>query len=421
MVIIKKYSTTKGRTSGRKERLDAYGRQSRSFRKTKQKKNGISEFWKKGALAAIIPLAAATTLNGQCLGPATINLGASGRAQLDVDGDGNDDFSFYHLATGVYIPSQSLTSYYGMLAMSEAGHNHTNFVHQFGSLVIKLAVNKVVRRASVDGGTAAFGYGAATLCSERYDKGNFCKNDGTGYVAIRKGDAATGKPGWIHMYTNVLNENGAQIIIYERGFEGDGDNSAITGQCSTLPVEMLYFRTKVHNKSIQLHWATASELNNAGFEVQRSKDGRSFAKIGWVDGRGTTLYKQEYVFTDTEVQPNTSYYYRLRQMDNDGTEEYSPIRQAIVKDANSFEVSELFPNPTSKDYGFSMFKLHVPEEGEVAMQVFDVQGKLVKELTKNFPAGSSTLSVPVAELAQGQYFVKLQLGKDVQYRKMVVK
>ncbi len=184
---------------------------------------------------------------------------------------------------------------------------------------------------------------------------------------------------------------------------------------------MLYFRPQVNNKNIFLHWATASELNNAGFEVQRSKDGRSFAKIGWVDGRGTTLDKQEYVFTDTEVQPNTSYYYRLRQMDNDGTEEYSPIRQAIVKDANSFEVSELFPNPTSKDYGFSMFRLHVPEEGEVAMQVFDVQGKLVKELTKNFPAGSSTLSVPVAELAQGQYFVKLQLGKDVQYRKMVVK
>ena len=107
-------------------------------------------------------------------------------------------------------------------------------------------------------------------------------------------------------------------------------------------------------------------------------------------------------------------------MDVDGTEEFSPIRSAMVKDGNAFQVGELFPNPVSASYGFSMFKLNVPEEGEVAIQVFDSRGGLVKELGKAFSSGSSTLSVPVADLPAGQYHVKLQLGKEVQYRKLVV-
>jgi len=187
-----------------------------------------------------------------------------------------------------------------------------------------------------------------------------------------------------------------------------------------LPVEMLYFRPKVEGQNILLEWATASEQNNSGFEVQRSTAGRGFHNIGWVPGHGTSGEQQAYSFEDTEVQSNTNYYYRLKQVDHDGTEEFSPVRTALLEDRNSFKVGELFPNPTDQEYGFSMFRLNVPEEGEVAIQVFDLKGSLVKELSKFFPKGQATLSVPVADLADGQYFVKLQLGKNVEYRRLVV-
>ena len=188
-----------------------------------------------------------------------------------------------------------------------------------------------------------------------------------------------------------------------------------------MPVEMTHGRTAPQAKHILLEWATASELNNEGFEVQRSTDGRSFAKIGWVSGHGTTYEEQTYRFLDDEVQPNTKYYYRLKQMDTDGTSELSPVRSAMVEDASVVQVSELFPNPVGKGRGMARFRLHMPEDGLVDIQVFDARGGLLKTLTREYAAGRSTLAVPVQDLVAGQYFVKMLLGQEVVYRKLVVR
>lgn len=242
----------------------------------------------------------------------------------------------------------------------------------------------------------------------------------TASIGIRKG-GATGIPGWIQIQVVGMNAAGGQFKILEMGYESDGNNAAVTGDCASLtaalPVEMLYFNSKVQDKQALLQWATATELNNEGFEVQRSTDGRNFAKIGWVSGQGTTQEQQTYAFTDDAILPNTIYYYRLKQMDFDGTTEYSKITTVTLKDDNHFGVSEAFPNPTTNS---TAFQLHLPKDSDIQLMVFDLSGRLVKEHTTSVSAGSSLLPLNTADLSQGQYFVKLQFGNAVEYRKVVV-
>lgn len=419
------------------QRLEAYATQGRSYRKTRQNSNVTTGNLLKGSLTALIPLAAAGTLNAQCQGPvnggATIALGRNGQFAFDVDGDGVNDFKIQHNDFFSNTYGGGSRSRYS-IGFVPYGSNH--IINQRGRFGNIYTAAKILPSAYVvtrgNGGInfpqkgnlnrKGFTYQVSSYSGYRYTfytrfaVGDFAPGT-RGYLGIRKGDATTGIPGWIEVELISFNKSGASLKIYERGYEGDGDNSAITGQCTALPVEMLYFNSKVQDKQALLQWATATELNNEGFEVQRSTDGRNFAKIGWVSGQGTTQEQQTYTFTDDAILPNTIYYYRLKQMDFDGTTEYSKITTVTLKDDNHFGVSEAFPNPTTNS---TAFQLHLPKDSDLQLMVFDLSGRLVKEHTTSVSAGSSLLPLNTADLPQGQYFVKLQFGNAVEYRKVVV-
>ncbi len=374
----------------------------------------------KGALATLVPLAAAGTLNAQCQGPvnggASISIGSNSSYQFDVDGDGVNDFKirhrrepkisyYYSSYSFIYIPN---TFYGTALYIRGLNNNRLN--------INRLAAGVNVTRAQQAVGTSQTLYyrrdGTNPIIT------NFTPGSGSGFLAIRKGDAMTGIPGWIQLEVVSFGNNGANIKILERGYEADGNNSAVTGDCATvLPVEMLYFNTKAKGKEVVLEWATASELNNEGFEVQRSTDGYKFSKIGWVKGNGTSLEQHTYAFTDNAAKPNTDYYYRLKQMDTDGTYEYSDIRTISIVDKTQFSISEPFPNPT--DNGTS-FQLNMPQDGEVVLSVFDLKGSVLKTQTNAFAQGTSIVHLSTTDLPSGQYYVKLQTGSDVTYRKLMV-
>jgi len=101
------------------------------------------------------------------------------------------------------------------------------------------------------------------------------------------------------------------------------DNFELQGPSSSpLPVEFLYFKGVTFNHSNELLWATASEINNSGFEVQRSTDGITFEKIGFVNGAGSTTTEKDYTYVDNDIK-EPLYYYRLRQVDYDA-KKHSP-------------------------------------------------------------------------------------------------
>lgn len=116
-------------------------------------------------------------------------------------------------------------------------------------------------------------------------------------------------------------------------FESNGGNNykaTYTVTRSTLPVSLIEFLVKTVQKQVFATWSTASERNNARFDLERSSDARTFERVAQLDGRGTTNTRQNYSAVDESPRLGINYY-RLRQTDTDGTFSYSPIRSAIIR------------------------------------------------------------------------------------------
>lgn len=162
-----------------------------------------------------------------------------------------------------------------------------------------------------------------------------------------------------------------------------------------VPVTLVTFNAKAQEEVISLDWATASELENAGFEVQRSMDGKVFKTIGFVEGNGTTIEKQQYAFQDNEVTPKQFYYYRLKQVDFDGSFEYSNVVTASILGNNKTTLS-VYPNP-AKDI------LNIAN-GEGRALIYNMVGQIVKTVYLT----DEVNTVKISELPSGQYFVKIE-------------
>jgi len=92
-----------------------------------------------------------------------------------------------------------------------------------------------------------------------------------------------------------------------------------------------------------LNWSTATELNNKGFEIERSDDNKDFITRGFVEGSGTTTERHEYTFTEEAL--NGKVYYRLKQIDHDGNYNYSKSIEINSIYVNNFELYQNYPNP----------------------------------------------------------------------------
>ena len=112
---------------------------------------------------------------------------------------------------------------------------------------------------------------------------------------------------------------------------------------SALPVELTRFGAAAEGSGVRLAWATASEKNSAAFEVQRSADGETYQVVGKVAAQGTSTSQHEYDFRDARPLAGLTYY-RLRQIDNDGSSAYSPV--ATVR-ARAGAETLAYPNPTT--------------------------------------------------------------------------
>jgi hypothetical protein len=130
------------------------------------------------------------------------------------------------------------------------------------------------------------------------------------------------------------------LLAILRFDDNNGDNYTTTAQ---LPVEMTTFTARPEGSFIRLQWSTATEVNNDYFDIERSADGRVFEKIGHVKGASESLTEKSYEFIDKNPLAGSNYY-RLRQVDFDGTAAYSPIVSAdiLMKDH-----IVLYPNPAN--------------------------------------------------------------------------
>ena len=171
----------------------------------------------------------------------------------------------------------------------------------------------------------------------------------------------------------------------------------LTSSSAPLPVELTSFMAEQRNASVQLRWRTASEQNSERFEVERSRDGRTFQTIGQVAAQGTSTRPNDYTFDDAKYPTGVALlYYRLRQVDQDGTANYSPVRTVTLGDVA--RALRVYPNPAH-----SQLTVAGVAPGAV-VEVFDATGRRVLRITAD-ENGSKELRLPDG-LPAGVYLVR---------------
>jgi hypothetical protein len=190
------------------------------------------------------------------------------------------------------------------------------------------------------------------------------------------------------------------------------------GMGTPLPVEMLYLEAQaMDNSYIQVRWGTAVEIDNNGFQVERSIDGQSWSAIGWVDGNGNTTVTHHYHYNDYNVTAGIRYYYRLKQIDNDGDYEYTGIVSAIINTGITFSVKDFIPNPAT--HTTTLFITSTGEQS-IEVDIYNAIGQKMLSQRHTLNKGSNQLPFNLDQFAAGSYTAIVSSGNEVYSKKLVV-
>jgi fibronectin-binding autotransporter adhesin len=180
-------------------------------------------------------------------------------------------------------------------------------------------------------------------------------------------------------------------------------DNPLTGS-APLPVELVQFTAVRQGSAVRAAWATASEKNSAYFVVQRSADGRTFADVQRVQAQGSSVVRHEYAALDATPLAGLSYY-RLRQVDQDGQQAYSPLVTVRFEGATATPSLVAYPNPAPAQ-GFQLLATSLGAGGGTVL-VYDNVGHLV--LSQAVAPGTTEASIrPTRPLASGMYFATWQ-------------
>lgn len=256
------------------------------------------------------------------------------------------------------------------------------------------------------------------------------------------------------------NESGAYqvglLFFDQEGFDGSEivyvDDFTVNS--GILPVELTTFTGSVINQNVELNWETATEVNNYGFGIERastnSSSEKSWKKIGFAEGYGNSNSPKYYSYSDTKLNASGKYQYRLKQIDLDGTFEYSDIVVISFEPPKDFELTQNYPNPfnpittikytiplssiilTGKENPANFSSMVSEMSGtindlenlqatSVQLVVYDILGREVKTLvSKNQNPGNYEIKFNAAELPSGMYFYRLTAGSFIEVKKMLL-
>ena len=192
------------------------------------------------------------------------------------------------------------------------------------------------------------------------------------------------------------------------------------------PVELLSFSANVKSNNVVLNWSTASEVNNRMFEVQRAVGNAGEGSLNWkaigsVEGKGTTTEKSDYLYTD-ESPVNGISYYRLKQIDFDGTYKILNAEMVEFTQVNDYALEQNYPNPFNPS---TVINYSIPTAGQVKVTVYNLLGSEVAVLVNEYKeAGNYSVEFSTENLknnlGSGVYIYSLKAGSFTQTRKMVV-
>ena len=197
-----------------------------------------------------------------------------------------------------------------------------------------------------------------------------------------------------------------------------GTQFALASTSDPLPVELASFSAILKDNAVQLNWMTATEVNNYGFNVERKRESENWNTLGFVEGHGNTNSPKEYSFLDNDIVAAGIYYYRLKQIDNDGSYEFSQIIEIDFNSPISFELKQNYPNPFNPS---TTITFTLPANEIVSLSVYNMLGEEIQILQNGFlQAGIYSYNFNAEELPSGVYIYNLSYNNKTQTKKMLL-
>jgi hypothetical protein len=193
----------------------------------------------------------------------------------------------------------------------------------------------------------------------------------------------------------------------------------VNGICATVPVELESFTAIVNNNNVLLQWSTATETNNSGFNIERKSSLSDWETIGFVTGFGTTTEPRSYSYNDAYLNAG-SYVYRLKQVDYDGSFEYSDIVEVVTNSPVEYTLDQNYPNPFNPA---TKIRFTISELRFAILKVYDVLGNEIAILVnEELPAGEYEVEFDASlyNLSSGFYFVRMEAGSFTTTRKITL-
>jgi len=217
------------------------------------------------------------------------------------------------------------------------------------------------------------------------------------------------------------------------GLATDNDFPTISA-ITALPVELTSFTAVLFNEAVILNWQTETETNNIGFEIERKyqessleyqDEKQSWETIGFVKGYGHSSSPRYYSFVDENIKSNSNHSYRLKQIDNDGSYEYSQIVKLVQSVPSNFNLSQNYPNPfnptTNINFSIPVVDAKFASTTNVTLKVYDILGKEVSEIVNDkLEVGNYSYEFNASKLSSGLYFYTIKADNFVATKKMLL-
>ena len=234
------------------------------------------------------------------------------------------------------------------------------------------------------------------------------KNEMTGFYNVYYGAS---------MY-DLTGDSNEEILI-SRQQENNGLRlfTSIYRPAAIVPVELTSFTALPSGNNVLLNWSTASELNNKGFEIERSSVNGQWSLVGFVEGHGTTSEQQNYSYKDSSLTSG-KYFYRLKQIDYDGSFKYSKEVEVDLFHPLRYSLEQNYPNPFNP---ITKIKYSITQSSFVGLQFYDILGNEIETLVnEEKTSGVYEIVFNAANLSSGIYFYQLKAGNFIQTRKMIL-
>ena len=228
------------------------------------------------------------------------------------------------------------------------------------------------------------------------------------------------------LYSVIQSSNGDYVVVGNQPILPVSDHAQqvvlLRIASDIIPVELTSFTATSEQNSVSLNWQTATETNNSGFEIERSqtsnvKGQMEWNEVGFVPGFGTTTEPKSYSFVDENLSVG-KYQYRLKQIDFDGSFEYSNTIEVEVMVTKDYSLSQNYPNPFNPA---TLISFSIPNDEFVSLRIYDVLGREVAQIiNERRSAGTYQVEFNGTALNSGVYYYTLTAGSYTETKKMLM-